>query len=81
MAGLARHQRYGIQVDGKEQGSTPHAGRRQGRLATGVSGPHHNDIVFFIVVDESHLFRAISILFHGCFQWIQHPSELNSANA
>jgi hypothetical protein len=49
---ITRHQRYGIQVDGQEECGAPHPGGGKGRLAAGMPGPHHDDVVCPVIVDQ-----------------------------
>jgi hypothetical protein len=48
-SGIAAHGRDVIQVDAEEQCGMAHPGRRQGRLASCVTGPHHNHIVCRVI--------------------------------
>jgi hypothetical protein len=42
---VAGHLSDGIQVERQQQGTTPHAGGRQGSLASGMTSTDHDDIV------------------------------------
>ncbi len=45
----ARHGGDLVQVDGQQQNTTAHAGRRQGALAAGVPPAHNDHIVLFLI--------------------------------
>jgi hypothetical protein len=70
--GIAGHQGDGVEIDVEQQGLAPHAGRRQGRLAPGMTPADHDYIVIIGQLQYSPLTGNLSYVKVFCNTlWMQ----------